>query len=360
MSTYRAGVVGTGGVAGLGTIGVHDSTADRPDASHAGGYAAVDGVELVAAADVDEESLTSFSEAWNIDPGHRYSELESMLAVEDLDILSVCTPALFHHDHVLEAADGGVDAVLCEKPIASSIAEAEAMIAACEDAGTTLVVNYTLRFTEKFQRLRKHIQTGSALGEVRSIAVQSRMELMRNASHVFDILSFLFDADIDTVWGHLVGENESVTELSADVDVDDTAGRAMVSIGDTQATVDCTIPRTPSSISYQFIGTRGKLTFNLDDGEWRYWRLDDGTHVSTEMPGIEGAWTWEDDYEQGFANAVRHVVEQLDGSDRTLSSGRDSVSSLETLVGVYVSHYTGSRVSLPLERPFQDIEIRSW
>jgi predicted dehydrogenase len=360
MTDYRAGILGTGGVAGLGTIGVHERGSERPTASHAGGYEAVDGVELVAAADVNEEALTAFSDAWGVDPAHRYGDAESMLAAEDLDVVSVCTPGVFHHDHVISAAEAGVDAVLCEKPVASSLAEAEEMITACDDAGTDLVVNYTLRFTEKFQRLRDHIQTGAALGEVRSVAVQSRMELMRNASHVFDLLAFLFDRDVDAVWGHVTGENESVVELSGDAGVDDAAGRAMVSLGETHATVDCTIPRAASSISYQFVGTEGKLSIDLDAGEWRYWRLEDGSHVPAEMAGIDGAWTWDDDYEEGFANAVAHVVDRLDGSERTLSTGRDALASLETLVAVYVSQYTGSRVSLPLERPFRGFEIRSW
>lgn len=360
MADYRAGIIGTGGVAGLGTIGVHERGSERPRASHAGGYEAVDSVELVAAADVNEESLTAFADAWDVGPSHRYDDAESMLAAEDLDIVSVCTPAVFHHDHVLAVANAGVDAVLCEKPLASNLAEADEMIAACESAGTDLVVNYTLRFTEKFQRLRDHISAGSALGDVRSVAVQSRMELMRNASHVFDLLSFLFEADVDTVWGHVTDENESATELSADVRVDDAAGRAMVSLGDTHATVDCTIPRAASSIAYQFVGTRGKLAINLDDGEWRYWRLEDGTHVPAEMPGIDGAWTWDEDYEEGFENAVAHVVDRLEGGERTISTGTDAICSLETLIAIYISHYTGSRVSLPLERPFRDVEVRSW
>lgn len=360
MSAYRAGIVGTGGVAGRGTIGVHDDSGGRPDASHAGGYTSVSGVELVAAADVDDDSLTAFSETWDIDPSHRYRSLAAMLDAEALDILSVCTPAVFHHDHVLQAAKADVDIVLCEKPIASSLAEAEEMIAICEDTETELVVNYTLRFTDKFQQLRDHIQAGDLLGDIRSVAVQSRMELMRNASHAIDLLSFLLDADIDTAWGTLTDENESATELAADVRVDDSAGNVMLSLGDTHAMIDCTIPRTPSSINYQFIGTQGKLSINLDDGEWRYWRLEDGTHISAEMPGIDGAWTWDDDYEQGFANAVEHLVDRLDGHTNTISTGPDAVVSLEALVAVYISHYTGSRMTLPLDRPFEDLEIRSW
>lgn len=360
MSDYRAGIIGTGGVAGLGTIGVDADEGSRATASHAGGYEAVDGVDLVAVADVNEANLAAFGDAWDVPVENRYTDHEAILAAEDLNLVSVCTPAVFHRDHVLDAVDAGVGAVLCEKPIASSLAQATEMIEACESADVDLVVNYTLRFTEKFQRLREHVRSSEALGDVRSVAVQSRMELARNATHVLDLLTYLFDDDIDDVWGHLTGENESVKALSADIEVDDAAGRAMVSLGNIHATVDCTVPREPSAIGYRFVGTAGKLDVSLDDGEWRYWRLEDGDHVPAEMAGIDDSWTWNEDYENGFRNAVRHACQRLDGTDRTVCTGRDAMASLEALVGVFVSHYTGSHVSLPLERPFEDVEIQSW
>jgi predicted dehydrogenase len=277
-----------------------------------------------------------------------------------LDIISVCTPALFHREHVVDAAEDGVDAILCEKPIASSLDEATEMIEVCETTDTDLVVNYTLRFTAKFQHLRKLIRSGEALGDVRSVVVQSRMELGRNATHVLDLLDYLFEDEMDDVWGHVTGENESVETLSARDDVDDAAGRAMLSIGDVQATVDCTTPRRMSSISYQFLGSAGKLSVNLDDGEWRYWRLEGDEHIPAEMPGIDGAWTWDDDYERAFPNAARHVVELLEGSAENRSTGREATRSLEIIVGFYVSHYTGGQVSIPLDRPLRDVEITSW
>lgn len=360
MAAYRAGIIGTGGVAGLGTIGVDDQDGSRATASHAGGYDAADDIELVAAADVNDENLAAFCNTWDVPNDRMYGDHEAMLAAEDLDVVSVCTPALFHREHVVDAAEAEVDAILCEKPIASSLGEATEMIEVCDATDTHLVVNYTLRFTEKFQQLRELVRSGEALGDVRSVAVQSRMELARNATHVLDLLVFLFDNEIDAVWGHVTGENESVETLSAADDIDDAAGRAMLSLGNVQATVDCTSPRRASSISYQFLGTAGKLAVNLDEGEWRYWRLEGDEHAPAEMPGIDGAWTWDDDYERGFVNAVSHVRDRLDGNDRTVSTGRDATRSLEALVAIFISHYTDSRVSLPLERPFEDVEIRSW
>ena len=361
--SYKAGIIGTGGVAGLGTIGVHEDSGSRATASHAGGYEMADDVELIAAADVDSQKLEAFCDAWNIAGDQRYADHETMLTETDLDIVSVCTPAVFHHDHTIAAAKAGVDVILCEKPIASSLAEAAEMVDVCERFGSVLVVNHTLRFTKKFQRLKQHMEAESTLGQIQSVSVQSRMELLRNASHVFDLLVFLFDENIETIWGNVTGKNESVDTLSADIEVDDAAGSAMCQFETgISASVDCTLPRNASSISYNFIGTGGKLWVNLDDGEWRYWRLEDGDHVPAEMEGIDEPWTWNRDYEQGFVNMVAHATDFLDDDHQTetISTGQDSMQSLEALVALYVSHYTGARVSLPLEQPLRNIEIRSW
>lgn len=358
--SYRAGIIGTGGVAGLGTIGVNEAKrGEAPTASHAGGYQAVDGVELVAAADIDQTNLDAFGTAWKLPQDGLYTDHRTMLAEEDLDIVSVCTPALYHREHTVDCANAGIGVVLCEKPIASSVTEADEIIAACEKAGTELVVNYTLRFTEKFQRLRDLVDDG-LLGDVRSVAVQSRMEVMRNASHVVDLLGWLLDAEPKRVSGFLTDENEAVKELEGG-DVDDRGGVGMIEFsGGTFTSVDCTVPRTPSSITYQFVGSDGKLYLNLDDAEWRYWTLDDG-HQEGPVPGVDEAWTWASDYEQGFANAVAHAVTLRDGAtDDRICTGADAVRSLEGLTALFISAYTGAHVDLPLARPLRDVEIRSW
>ncbi|QCS44924.1 Gfo/Idh/MocA family protein [Natrinema versiforme] len=364
--TYRAGIIGTGGIAGMGILGMHDEEAigkEKIRASHAGGYDEAAGVELVAVADVDEEKLDTFGEAWEISPERRYVGHEAMLEAEDLDVVSVCTPSFLHRDHVVDAAQSAADpdVVWCEKPIASSVTDAEEMIDICDDADVELLVNHSFRFTDKLRRLHDLMQEEDLLGEVHSVSSQFRMELLRNSTHLLDTLVYLLDARAERVSGYISGENEAVDSLDADQDVDDAAGGGYALMADgTFATIDCTIPRDDSSMTLLFVGSEGKLYMNNDDGEWRYWTLDDGEHVEEPLPGIEGAWTWEDDYESAFGNAADHVVELLDGEARNRSPGREAARSLEIIVGFYVSHYTGGDVSVPLDRPLCDVTITSW
>jgi predicted dehydrogenase len=364
--TYRAGIIGTGGIAGMGILGMHDEEdigQEKVRASHAGGYDATDGVELVAVADVDEAKLGQFGDAWGIPPEQRYVGHGSMLAAEDLDLVSVCTPSYLHADHVIDAARSPADPELiwCEKPIASSVSDAEEMVDVCAETDTELLVNHSFRFTTKLQRLRDLVQNEQLLGEVHAVATQFRMELLRNSTHLLDTLVYLLDARAERVSGYVTGENEAVDSLGAGTSVDDAGGGGFVVMDDGSfVTIDCTIPREPSSMTLQFIGSDGKLYLNNDDGEWRYWRLVDGTHEEESLPGIEGAWTWDEDYRNAFANAAADAVAVLDGELENPSTGEEATRSLEIIAGFYISHYTEGQVTVPLARPLRDVTITSW
>jgi predicted dehydrogenase len=363
--TYAAGIIGTGGIAGMGILGMHDAEdigQKKFRASHAGGFDAAEGIELVAVADVDEEKLDRFGDAWEVPDERRYVGHEAMLAAEDLDVVSVCTPSYLHADHVVDAArQGDPSLIWCEKPIASSVSEAERMVEVCDEEDAELLVNHSFRFTTKLQRLRELIREDDLIGEVHAVATQFRMELLRNSTHLLDTLVYLLDDRADRVSGYITGENEAVDTLEAREQVDDSGGGGfVVTKGGAFVTVDCTVPRAESSMTLQFVGSEGKLYLNNDDGEWRYWRLEDGNHVEESLPGIDGAWAWDVDYHDAFANAASDIVSVLGGDLTNPSTGREATRSLEIIVGFYVSHYTGSQVSIPLDRPLRDVTITSW
>jgi predicted dehydrogenase len=363
--TYSAGIIGAGGIAGLGILGLHDEAdigKKKFVESHAGGYHATDGIELTAVADLDEEKLHTFGEAWEIPESGLYTDHREMLRNENLDVVSVCTPSFLHHDHVLDAAQvGDPDVIWCEKPIASSVSDAEEMCAVCDETDTELVINHSFRFTDRLQTLRELVVEEGILGEVKSASALFRRELLRNSTHLLDTLVYLLDARAAQVSGYLNGENDAVDALEGDREVDDSGGGGFVVMDDgTFTTVDCTVARPISSMSFQFVGTEGKLYLNNDDGEWRYWRLEDGTHVEEELPGIEGAWRWDVDYRGSFANAAGHLLDLLEGDAENHSTGEEATRSLEIIVGFYISHYTDGQVSIPLDRPLRDVTITSW
>jgi len=357
----QAGIIGTGGVAGMGLLGVHDEDdigTEPVDASHAGGYAESDAIDLVAVADIDEEKLERFGEVWDIPADRQYLGHEAMLEAEDLDVVSVATPTYLHHDHVVDAVRvGDPDAVWCEKPIASSVTDAREMIDDCAETDTALVVNHTSRFTDNMSTVREHVSDG-LIGDIQSITGLFRRELLRNSTHVLDTMVFMTGSRGEHVSGYLNGENDAVDALGASESVDDSGGGGHIVFEDgTFATVDCTASREASTYAYHFLGTDGRIEINIIDGSWRYWDLEDGYHVERELPGVEPD---PDEYAKGFANAVDHIDAVLAGDEQNRSSGEAAVRSLEIIVGLYVSDFTGGRVSLPLDRPLEDVTIKSW
>ena len=217
--TYRAGIVGAGGIAGLGILGLHDEAdigQKKFPESHAGGYRATDDIDLVAVADVDEGKLDTFGEAWDVPENGRYVGHEAMVEHEDLDVVSVCTPTFLHHRHVLDVArsNANPDVIWCEKPIASGVGEANEMCAVCDETDTELVINHSFRFTDKLQTLREHVRNG-LIGDVKAVTAQFRRELLRNSTHLIDTLVYLLDARPVRVSGYINGENDAMTTPSS-------------------------------------------------------------------------------------------------------------------------------------------------
>jgi len=113
--------------------------------------------ELVAVISNDPEKRLQLSKDYDLKLFGDYDDLESILEQGAIDALYVSTPNALHKECVLRAAAAGVH-VLCEKPLATSVADCEQMADACAKAGVKLMVAYRLHFEEanlKAQELAK-------------------------------------------------------------------------------------------------------------------------------------------------------------------------------------------------------------
>src|ERR1041385_5410804 len=93
--------------------------------AHAGGYAASPDANLVALCDSDEKRLHELGQTYNVPPDGLYTDYKRMLAEAKLDMVSVCLPNFLHAEVSSAALDAGVH-VLCEKPMAPTVAQAQA------------------------------------------------------------------------------------------------------------------------------------------------------------------------------------------------------------------------------------------
>lgn len=99
-----------------------------------------------------------------------YDDADALIADPEVDAVYVATPPSSHRDYTLAAAAAGKH-VLVEKPMALSVAECEAMVAACRDAGVNLYVAYYRRALPRFERFRALAHDGT-LGTVRLVLVR--------------------------------------------------------------------------------------------------------------------------------------------------------------------------------------------
>ena len=129
---------------------------------HIEGYRTHPGCEVAALCDLDEAKLSAMADEFRVPATYR--DAATMFAEANLDIVSVCTPNSLHRPLAEQAFAAGCH-VLCEKPIATSAADGEAMLAAAEAAGKRLMINFSFRFTAQAAALKARVDAGD-LGEI--------------------------------------------------------------------------------------------------------------------------------------------------------------------------------------------------
>jgi UDP-N-acetylglucosamine 3-dehydrogenase len=208
MGTYRAAIVGLSWI-GADPLGpaTHPVLGTAIPYSHAAAYAAHPGVEVVAGCDINPEACETFRARWNHRwPGlNTYVDYRELLAKEQVDILSVVTPDNLHRDIVVDAAEAGVRAIFCDKPLATSLADADAMIAAVRARGVAMTINHTRRWGGTYHAAREQVRAG-AIGKLAQISAHfggERAMLFRNHTHFLDLICFFAESDPEWVVAEL-------------------------------------------------------------------------------------------------------------------------------------------------------------
>jgi len=224
---------------------------------HASSYAAIlrdrADVELVA---TDPDALTAPPDevrgaSLATELGVRLVPSYDAMFSEGLDAVVVCTENSRHRDVVEQAAEAGVH-VLCEKPLATRLDDAEAMLRACAQANVILMVAYPVRFHPGFCAMREAIQRGD-LGRILAITGTNNGQaplasrrwfldpelagggaLMDHTVHVADLLDNLLNVSPEQVYAQ-VNRVIHADEVSVE-----TGGLlAMTYANGTVATIDC-------------------------------------------------------------------------------------------------------------------------
>lgn len=301
----KIGIIGCGGIAG----------------QHVAAYKACDDVEVVAGADVDIQRAINVA-----GPDHAYTSFHEMLAKEELDAVSVCTPPKFHRDAVCAALDAGL-AVLCEKPLGYNAADALAMVECAERTGKLLITAFCHRFHEPVVRAKEMIRSGK-IGKV--IMFRNRFGGKADMTEVWfsnpEISGggTLPDTSIHSIdlFRFLVGDPIKVAAATARADqrykVEDCSTVLVQTRDGAIGTIEASWTSPGSMNIIEIYGTDGAIV------------------VDYFQPGVKymlaGSGQWEEMANEGpdrFTMQARHFVDCVRNRSKPIVDGRDGLRANE-------------------------------
>ena len=165
------------------------------------------GLRPEAVCDVSDANLAKAAGAASLSPDRLFSSSADLFAAhQGADLVIVATTADSHRALVEQAAASGARHILCEKPMATSVADCDAMIAACGKSGTALAINHQMRFMPQYTVVRDELATGR-FGPLASMAVTGGcFGLAMNGSHYCEAFAWLTGSPIVSATAWFSGE----------------------------------------------------------------------------------------------------------------------------------------------------------
>lgn len=338
----RVGVVGAGFAANL----------------HAEGLVGTGRAELVGVVSASEPSRRAFAERWNCTP---YVDISAMLEDARPDAITLAMPNRFHHDATLAAALAGIH-VICEKPLAMNLVEADRMIEACRVAGVQLLYAEQLCFAPRYRKVRELIRSG-ALGTIIQVQHHERHGgphaswfhdpvlsgggvLLDMGCHGIELTRWLLDRPgVVSVHARLgiFKHREGVVDDHASVTLGFESG-AIAVIDSSWA--------APGGIDerLEVLGTKGSVSADLARGQAMLVYSDVGVGYAAEKVEQTTGWTFvahDEARTWGWIGEMAHFVDCIEGRAEPEESGADGRSVLEIVSAAYQSAAEGQVVTLP-------------
>jgi predicted dehydrogenase len=318
---------------------------------HAEGYIGnlrfAPGVEYIGMADHDADRGKHYADQFE---SPLFESYEALLA-EAPDGVIVCSENNRHRELTIMAAESGAH-VLCEKPIATTTADAEAIVAVCETAGVNLMIALPMRFSAAAQQVKAMLDRGD-LGVLRCANTTNQGEnpdyhrtwfsdpeqagggaIMDHTVHVVDLMRWYTGAEPVEVYAevdNLFGKGKVET---------DTAGLVMITFDDgTFISLDASWSRP------QFYPTWGNVKIELvcERGVLR------ANYFNQKLQVYEGAaqrllwYFWGSDPNQGM---VDEFLASIREERPPLITGRDGLQGLRVIEAAYESGRTNIPVRL--------------
>ena len=350
QSRYRVGIVGATWIA---VRRVEDppppfgnDIGNAISISHAATLGVMPDLELVAVCDLVPELLDDFKETWDneLPDANTYTDYREMLAQENLDILVVATSDNRHADIVVDGAEAGVKGILCEKPLATSLEDADRMIRVCRERGVPLHINHNRRWNPLMHMIRDEIRSG-LIGTLGSIVVSHggpRAMLFRSGTHMIDAICFFAESEPNQVFGVLENGFDDWDRYRGDggklPENDPSASGMIVFENGVRALYDGSKDTILSSDFMRLRGSEGEISFNLDargPAVVRKYDEDARTPITHTLHPVQ--------YQvQGLAATYSELIEVIENGGTGVSTATEARKTLRIMLGFLKSQQEGN------------------
>ena len=312
------------------------------------GFRSVDGCKVVSIASARLDNARATAEEFGVE--HFTDDWRQTVARGDVDLVCITTPPVLHKEMTLFAIENGKH-ILCEKPMAMNIAEAEEMTEAAKKANLIAIIDHELRFLPGRQRAFTMLREG-AIGKVRHAKYNFRAAYRGNPdlpwnwwsdieqgggalgaidSHVIDSLLWLLDTDITSMFCQLqthIPERRDGNGKTHKVTSDDQADM-LLRFADSELTenasglVACSMSEPPEYMNrIELFGDKGSMRIdNLGElyvgksGETEW------TRVEVDEP-IAGSPN-----DNGFSRGFKYIAPKI---VEAIREGKDTVEGAAT------------------------------
>lgn len=371
MMTLRVGIIGATGRGGYGHS-IDMAFADVPNTA------------VVGVADADPHGAAKAAQRTGAPT--TYTNYVEMLEKERLDIVAICPRWCDQRVEMVTAAvAAGVKGILCEKPMAAELADADRIVEVCEGHGVRLAVAH--RRASGYEIHAKRLMEEGVIGELQSIRAMGKGDHRAGAedmavlgTHLMDSMRYFAGDDVVWVHGHVTQDGKEVTPSDVRLGPEGIgliAGNGIFAhfafANGVRATFESYPSDRPGSERFglELYGSKGIISVrNSPRGEM--YLFPHGTYLPSDGDRWERVLLdeWES-HEDGtlrsgkdFTHAsntliARELVKAMEEGRELhrVSTARDALRALEMIHAVHVSQMQKGRVYLPLEcrtNPYRD------
>ena len=337
---YKAAVIGLGRMGSTFDDEITQGGAIFLPYCHGPTYHVHPQIDLIAGADPHDEQRALFGDRWGIDADHLYTHHNDLLENEKPDIVSVTTTARHRPQIVIDAAQAGVKAIWAEKPIAFSLAEADAMVDACRANGVALAIFCSRRYNPYFSQTRRRIEAGD-LGDVLQITAYAMCGLSHNGSHAIDTIRYLAGGNVAWVFGEMASDKDAATD-------DDLMGNGYLAFDNGVRAYLRSTPTGVASWEFDVIGTKGRVRTLADALEFEFFQRVAGGLRNRGIPARSPFPHPARPEGQGIT-VVNDLIDAIENNRPPRCSGADGRAALEVAIALRESHRQGGiRIDLPI------------